>query len=61
MNAKELRQTTEDSFKRDPILFTGAFAALLIGVSKVLEATNNRKNAKSWARETKRRDRQANK
>lgn len=55
MKKQELKQSVEDSFKRDPILFTGALSALLLGVSKMIQANNERKNAKTYRMETKRR------
>ena len=61
MHKHNVKQDIQDSFHRDPILFTGALSALLIGASKMMQALNDRSNAKSCARETKRRERDSKK
>lgn len=49
----KLKEQVEDN----PLLAAGAAAALLTGVSKLLNANTARTNARTWKKEVKRRER----
>lgn len=47
----KLKEQVEDN----PLLAAGAAAALLTGISKLLDANTKRQNAKTWKKEVNRR------
>lgn len=50
----KLKEQVEDN----PLLAAGAAAALLTGISKLLDANTKRQNARTWKKEVNRRSKQ---
>lgn len=54
-----VKDSFKKAFEQDPVVATGVGAAVIIAIAKLMDANTNRKNSKSWKRETIRRDRKS--
>jgi hypoxanthine-guanine phosphoribosyltransferase len=57
---KKAAQRLKEQFEENPVLVIGVLSAAALAAAKLIDAGNNTRNAQSWARETKRRDRKSN-
>lgn len=57
MNSDDIKRKIQEAWNQNPIQVVMAGAFALTAFAKLIDALNNSRNSKSWARETRRRDR----
>ena len=55
----EIKGAIADKFREHPIEAIGAAAALMAGISKVIDSMSSAQNARTWKREVRRRERKS--